>query len=503
MRVLGFALHCCSALTALGQWQLVASGNQLPSAAFDGSALAGGDLAIATNTYSPPARLNGAFVVHISADGAIGDTVPLAWPSELTKALHIYSRGNGYGFYVTGYFSDSTAVGYENKCFVAEVIDGDIQYFRHGDRWHGGFDGLGFVDTDGSLVYGRYSYQDFSTLQFNFWATRHCLSFGACDSVLVNSQIGTGRVHAIVPLMNGSIAAIMPAINQGCSPSNDGIVILSQGLDTLGCHPIPVIETGLWSTNATFDDNLTMLVLPSGNLLLCGMYERIMSPDWWHPVAIQRLTPEGELLASRRFYNATNPAITMRPGIMRGMSPFDANYFAFAYSDNAWAGGPWPESTQTSNLHVLRMDTALNILGEFVFNGDAINRYHFLSSVVASPDGAVYVMGSVYDHGDDNPRPKAWVARVGPEQFVFVPEAAQAGFAVFPNPGSEGFNLRMANPIGGARLGLYDAQGRLLLDQVVGDAQTWINGGALPAGLYFLQITARDGSRFSARWVKE
>lgn len=416
---------------------------------------------------------------------------------------HIYYRANGGGLIVTGFVSDSANINFENQCVVAEVSNGLAQLYRHGPRFHGFGDGLGFVDTDASLVYGYYHFQDFSSLEFRFRATRHCIGIGACDSVLLNEQVGTGRVHAMVPLANGSIAAVLPPANLICSPSNDALVILNPELDTIDCHPIPIIETGAWNTNATFDDNLTALALPSGNLLLCGMYERIMSPDWWHPVAIQRLTPEGELLAIRRFYNSTNPAITMRPGIMRGMSTFDDRTFAFAYADNAWQSGPWPYTTETSNIHVLKLDTALNILGEYVLNGDAINRYHFLSSVVASPDGAVYVMGSVYDHDADDPMPKAWVARIGPEQFVSVLEAAQAGFVVFPNPGAEGFHLRMANPIAGASLRLHDAQGRLLREQMFTDAQTWVDADGLPAGLYLVHVTARDGSRFSTRWVKE
>ncbi|MFN3875187.1 MAG: T9SS type A sorting domain-containing protein [Flavobacteriales bacterium] len=417
--------------------------------------------------------------------------------------MHLYARDGSDSYYATGAFVDSSLADYEVKCFVAEVSNGQAVAFPHGPRFHEGGDGLGFIDTDGSLVYGYYHFQDFWTLEFTFRAVRHCPGIGACDSVLLHEQVGTGRVHAMVPLANGSIAAFFPPANLSCSPSNDGIVVLSQDLDTLGCHPIPIIETGAWNTNATFDDNLTALALPSGNLLLCGMYERIMAPDWWHPVAIQRLTPEGDLLASRRFYNSTNPAITMRPGIMRGMSPFNESTFAFAYADYAWQSSPWPYSMETSNIHVLKMDTALNILGEYVFNGDAINRYHFLSSVVASPDGAVYVMGSVYDHDADDPMPKAWVARIGPEQFVSVPEAAQTGFVVFPNPGAEGFNLRMANPITGARARLHDAQGRLLREQLLTDAQTWLDADGLPAGLYLVQVSARDGSRFTSRWLKE
>lgn len=503
MRALCLALLYSGVTTASCQWQLIASGDQLPSAAFDGCALPDVGLAFVNNVYSPPNWPHRTSFIRISSSGAALDSVPIEFDGELPIGMHVYPRVGNLGYFVTGAFVDSTNTDYEVKCFVAEVNNGQALVYPHGPRFHEGGDGLGFIDSDGSFVYGYYHYQDFSTLEFEFRATRHCPGIGACDSVLLNAQVGTGRVHSMIPLANGTIAAIYPPADLSCSPSNDGIVILNPDLDTTGCFPIPVIEPGAFNTNATFDDNLSALVLTSGNLLLCGHYERIMAPDWWNPVAVQRLTPEGELLEVRKFYNSSNPAITMRPGISRGMSVFDESTFAFAFATNAWQSSPWPYTTETSNIHVLKMDTALNILGEYVFNGDAINRYHFLSSVVASPDGAVYVMGSVYDHDADDPMPKAWVARIGPEQFVSVPAATQAGFAVFPNPGVEGFYLRMTNLIGGAVARLHDAQGRLVREHPLSDAQTWIDADALPPGLYLVQVTARDGSGFSARWVKE
>ncbi|MBK9146712.1 MAG: T9SS type A sorting domain-containing protein [Flavobacteriales bacterium] len=503
MRALCLALLCFSASPILCQWQLVANGDQLPSAAFDGCSMYDEGVAVLTNTYSSPFWPWQSHIVRITASGSIIDSIPIQADGELAIGMHLYARDGSNRYFASGAFVDSSLADNEVKCFVAEVSDGQAIAFPHGPRFHEGGDGLGFIDPDGSLVYGYYHYQDFWTLEFTFRAVRHCPGVGACDSVLLNEQVGTGRVHAMAPLASGSIVALFPPANLNCSPSNDAMVILSPELDTVDCFPVPVIEPGAFNTNATFEDNLSALVLASGNLLLCGTYNRLMQPDPWNPVAVQRLTPEGELLAIRRFYNAINPAITMRPGIMRGMSAFDESTFAFAYADFAWQSSPWPYSTETSNIHVLKMDTAMNVLGEYVFNGDAINRYHFLSSVVASPDGAVYVVGSVYDYNDDTPMPKSWVARIGPEQFVSVPEATQAGFAIFPNPGTNGFNLRMANPITGAKAQIHDAQGRLLREQSLTDAQSWFGADGLPVGLYLVHVTASDGSRFTARWVKE
>lgn len=500
MRALSLALLCCSASHALCQWQLIANSDQLPSAAFDGSATANEGVAILTNTYSSPFWPHRTHLVRIAASGSALDSTSIQADGELPIGMHLYARDGSDSYYATGAFVDSSLANYEVKCFVTEVSNGQAAAFPHGPRFHEGGEGLGFVDADGSLVYGFYHFQDFWAGDFKFRAVRHCQGFGACDSVFLHEQIGTGRFHAMVPLGNGNMAALSPKL---CSPSPAALQHLNAALDSIGCYPVPIIGPGAWNTVATFDDNLSALRLASGNLLVCGTYNQLMQPDPWNPVAVQRLTPEGVLLAIRKFIHPVNPAITMRPGIMRGMSPFNESTFAFAFADYAWQSSPWPYATETSNIHVLKLDTALNILGEFVFNGDAINRYHFLSSVVASPDGAVYVMGSVYDHDADDPMPKAWVARIGPEQFVSVPQAAQAGFAIFPNPGAEGFHLRMANPIAGASLRLHDAQGRLLREQPLTEAQSWFNTDGLPAGLYLVHITARDGSRFSARWVKE
>lgn len=61
----------------------------------------------------------------------------------------------------------------------------------------------------------------------------------------------------------------------------------------------------------------------------------------------------------------------------------------------------------------------------------------------------------------------------------------------------------MANPVTGAMAQIHDAQGRLLREQPLTEAQSWFNTDGLPAGLYIVHVTARDGSRFTAKWLKE
>lgn len=70
-----------------------------------------------------------------------------------------------------------------------------------------------------------------------------------------------------------------------------------------------------------------------------------------------------------------------------------------------------------------------------------------------------------------------------------------------PNPGTTYFSLTL--PLGPHTISLFDATGRLLLQQRTTDARPLINTEVLPAGLY--RVTVRDdhGGMTGTTWVKE
>lgn len=78
---------------------------------------------------------------------------------------------------------------------------------------------------------------------------------------------------------------------------------------------------------------------------------------------------------------------------------------------------------------------------------------------------------------------------------------ASPEFAVMPNPGTTHFTLSLSS--GQHTITLFDATGRLVLQQRTADVRPVIATEALPAGLY--RITARDtqGAVMGATWVKE
>ena len=70
----------------------------------------------------------------------------------------------------------------------------------------------------------------------------------------------------------------------------------------------------------------------------------------------------------------------------------------------------------------------------------------------------------------------------------------------FPNPGTSHFTLKL--PPGPHTITLFDATGRMVLQQRTTDARPGIATEALPAGLYRISVRDERGGVMSATWIK-
>lgn len=77
----------------------------------------------------------------------------------------------------------------------------------------------------------------------------------------------------------------------------------------------------------------------------------------------------------------------------------------------------------------------------------------------------------------------------------------QHHFALFPNPGSTHFTLEL--PPGPHTIILFDARGRMVLQQRTTDARPVITTDTLPAGLYRIAVRDVQGAVMGTTWVKE
>ena len=70
----------------------------------------------------------------------------------------------------------------------------------------------------------------------------------------------------------------------------------------------------------------------------------------------------------------------------------------------------------------------------------------------------------------------------------------------FPNPGSDGFTIRDAQPI--QEVQLRSTDGRLLKVQQGRGNEVELNAPGLPAGMYLLRVLRADGTWRQASWAK-
>jgi hypothetical protein len=81
-----------------------------------------------------------------------------------------------------------------------------------------------------------------------------------------------------------------------------------------------------------------------------------------------------------------------------------------------------------------------------------------------------------------------------------VRELGTTNGQVFPNPGTTHFTLEL--PPGPYTITLFDATGRMVLQQRTTDARPVIATEALPAGLYRISVRDERGGVMSATWIK-
>lgn len=150
------------------------------------------------------------------------------------------------------------------------------------------------------------------------------------------------------------------------------------------------------------------------------------------------------------------------------------------------------------------MDTALNIIGTFLLDGFENNTYYFPASVNATPDGSVYISGSLRDLNVPGSQPKGWIAKIGADSFVSVNEHSNPNANLYPNPGAEGFQLVLGEPISNGRLELHDVQGKLVHSETFTGANGQVTVPGLTPGVYCLSLRDANGtSILQQRWVKQ
>ncbi|HMQ77677.1 MAG TPA: T9SS type A sorting domain-containing protein [Flavobacteriales bacterium] len=192
-------------------------------------------------------------------------------------------------------------------------------------------------------------------------------------------------------------------------------------------------------------------------------------------------------------------------------SSYDTLFWFGAAPGDHWNAAGWPDG---STIMITVMDTATEVI-----DGVPLRRL-VVEPIPGSPVDTVYErIGGLHLHINafnwyvtDVPYDGLWCYSDQDIDFAMpgvsdcgytlsVPDRPVAHGAVpFPNPGTTHFTLDL--PHGPHTITLFDATGRMVLQQRTTDARPVIGTEGLPAGLYRITVWDERGAVMGATWVK-
>lgn len=265
----------------------------------------------------------------------------------------------------------------------------------------------------------------------------------------------------------------------------------------LATHGLPTVDASTALAQNGPNWPLYTHVLPSGNVIASGHYWKCFCDD--RGAVLQRATVAGEVLAQ---WTADSPYLQELPAWIKAIDVGPNGDLYYAQMNNWSTQGL--NGTIPSQIELFRMDTALNVLGRYLFDGFETNTYYYPSYVKATADGGVLVGGSLVDLNAPGSLPQGWVAKFGPEGFVGIGERADPRILLFPNPGVRGFNLSLAGPIANGHVDLHDMQGRLVQSELFSGINGFVPTQSLASGLYAVTLRDAQGNvLYQQRWAKE
>lgn len=162
-------------------------------------------------------------------------------------------------------------------------------------------------------------------------------------------------------------------------------------------------------------------------------------------------------------------------------------------------------STQPSWFIIVQTDSALNVRWERFYGGDA---YYVMTNVLAAKDGGCFVGGTRFDYLNTTEQQRDLVLLKINSEGLIVGSTETASpllseAIVFPNPGKDEMQLRIAHQHPVSLVTLYDLGGKMVLQQQINGWEAAVNTTGLGAGTYIYVITAQTGLHESGKWVKQ
>jgi len=224
------------------------------------------------------------------------------------------------------------------------------------------------------------------------------------------------------------------------------------------------------------------------------------NPNGFDPyrAVLAKYTSSGEVLAQYHHTpNWSDARASRRPVILPDGS------ILFAYIHNFLVPTVYVAPT---TVHLLRLSADLELLDEFIIDGEAGATQQMVQDILVTEDGGVLLYG--YLSTASNPEQyMPWVTKLSGVVTGIQDQAKhpRSSLQVFPNPGSTQMQVSLhhqATP--GSRLVITDPAGRHVAEQSVQDVRVHFDANGWSSGMYLLSLIDSYGRTLAvARWVKQ
>ena len=215
-------------------------------------------------------------------------------------------------------------------------------------------------------------------------------------------------------------------------------------------------------------------------------------------MAAQIHYPNGQFESSLVKYNTNHNVLAMTsveasPNIGYG-SPIqtivaDENTIFHAYNSYA--------STYNRVVRIARLDNDLNILWNITLPGGQAN-YGYGNCMITLQNGYVAIAFMIYGNSSD--RLHLYIIRDDYDNTQEMTDIERP-FALYPNPVKDQLSLRFDDGAEPESVELYDLAGRLVGTKP-NDLES-MDMSAMPAGVYMLRVTMKDGTHYHEKIIKE
>lgn len=213
---------------------------------------------------------------------------------------------------------------------------------------------------------------------------------------------------------------------------------------------------------------------------------------------LAKYTSSGEVLAQYHHTpNWSDARASRRPVIL----PDGSILFAYIHNFSAPT-----EFVSPTTVHLLRLSADLELLDEFIIDGEASATQQMVQDILVTEDGGVLLYG--YLSTASNPEQyMPWVTKLSGVVTAIQDQkpTKRLSLHISPNPGSSQvqITLQQETPLGSI-LVVTDPAGRSIAEHSIQDTHVRLDASLWSSGLYFFSLIDHYGEKLAvARWVKQ